>query len=333
MEKTITKTKNTKKFEEKKIEMAATRDAYGKTLLELGENNPDIVVFDADLSGSTRTKWFADKFPNRFYNMGIAEANMMGFAAGMALSGKTVFVSSFAMFATLRPYEQIRNSIAAQNANVKIAATHAGVTVGEDGMSHQTVEDIAIMRVMPNMRVFVPGDAISAAKIIRVASQIHGPVYIRMSRPKTPVIYDDSYDFTPGHATILKNANEARVAFIAAGTMLHEALEASKLLEKDGISTIVADFASIKPLDNKTLAQIALKSRMIVTLEEHSIIGGLGGAVCEALAETYPIKVKRIGVNDIFGESGTPTALFHHLGLTSGHIYRKVINWLEKKAI
>ncbi len=321
-----------KKDEKKDLRgtMAATRDYYGKKLVELGHNHEDIVVFDADLSGSTRTNWFADQFPERFFNMGIAEANMMGFATGMALSGKIVFVSTFAMFATLRPYEQVRNSIAAQNCNVKIAATHAGVTVGEDGMSHQAIEDIAIMRVLPNMRVFVPADAVSAAKIVEKSAEIYGPVYIRLSRHKTRVLYNDDYTFTPGKATIIKDQPQARVAFIACGTMVSEGLEAAQMLEKEGIPAIVADFASVKPLDTETLAQIALKSRVIVTLEEHNIIGGLGGAVCEALADEYPMRVKRIGVNDIYGESGTPDELFHHLGLKADHIYRKVMKWIQE---
>lgn len=330
MGKTETLVQNKEEKKDLRGTMAATRDYYGKKLIELGQQNPDIVVFDADLSGSTRTNWFAEKFPDRFFNMGIAEANMMGFATGMALSGKVVFVSTFAMFAALRPYEQVRNSIAAQNCNVKIAATHAGVTVGEDGMSHQAIEDIALMRVLPNMHVFVPADAVSAAKIVEKSAEIYGPVYIRLSRHKTRVLYNDDYTFTPGKATIIKDVPEARIAFVAAGTMVNEGLEAARMLEQEGIPVIVADFASIKPIDTKTLAQIALRSRLIVTLEEHNIIGGLGGAVCEALAEEYPIRVKRIGVNDIFGESGTPDALFHHLGLTADHIYRKVMDWIAK---
>ncbi len=307
-----------------KTEMLASRDLYGKTLVELGRENKNIVVLDADLSQSTKTNLFQKEFPDRFFNMGIAEANMMGFAAGLALSGKIVFASSFAMFATLRPYEQIRNSIAAQNLNVKIVATHAGISVGEDGMSHQTVEDIAAIRAIPNMQIFVPADAVSTVQIVKEAVRINGPVYIRLNRPKTPVIYDDKYSFQKGKATIIKDAPKADVALIAAGLMVNEAIKASEMLEAEGISTIVADFASIKPIDRDALIKIAKLSRLIVTVEEHSIIGGLGGAVCEVLSEEYPVKVLRIGIMDVFGESGTPAALFKHFGLTAEDICRKI---------
>jgi transketolase len=308
-----------------KLEMQATRDFYGKTLAELGRENKNIVVLDADLSGSTKTSVFAKEFPDRFFNLGIAEANMMGFAAGLALSGKVVFASSFAMFAVLRPFEQIRNSIAAQNLNVKIAATHAGISVGEDGLSHQTVEDIAILRAIPNMHIYVPADSVSAGRIVREAVAVKGPVYIRLSRPKSPVIYDDSYHFEDGKANIIKEANKADVALIAIGMMVPEAIEASKLLEAQGLSTLVADFASVKPIDHDALIRIAKSSRLVVTVEEHSIIGGLGGAVSEVLSEEYPTRVFRIGMMDAFGESGTPAGLFKHFGLTAEDIYRKVL--------
>jgi transketolase len=308
-----------------KSEMVATRDVYGKTLVEMGRENKNIVVLDADLSGSTKTAAFGKAYPDRFFNMGIAEANMMGFAAGLALSGKTVFASSFAMFATLRPFEQIRNSIAAQNCNVKIVATHSGISVGEDGMSHQSIEDIAIMRALPNMNVFVPADGPSTAFIIREATRINGPVYIRLSRPATPVIYNpDTYEFQRGKANIIKDSPRADVALLAIGTLLHEAIHAAELLEADGYSVIVADFASIKPIDKEALVKIAKASRLIVTIEEHSIIGGLGGAVAEVLSEEYPSHMMRIGIMDVFGESGTPAALFKHFGLTADDIYRKV---------
>ena len=317
------------KAENKKPAMLATRDAYGKTLIEIGHENKNIVVMDADLSASTRTSWFAKEFPDRFFNMGIAEANMMGFAVGMALSGKIVFVSSFAMFATERPFEQIRNSVAAQNLNVKIAATHAGISVGEDGLSHQAIEEVGILRTIPNMNIFVPADAVSTRQIVKEAVRINGPVYIRMSRSGSPVIYDDSYEFSVGQANVLRDAREARVALIAMGNMVSESLIAAEMLDKAGISTIVADVPSIKPINRKVIADIARRSRLVVTVEEHTIIGGLGSAVCEVLSEEYPTKVLRIGINDVFGESGTPAALFQHFGLTSGHIYRRVLKELK----
>ncbi|MCD4699555.1 MAG: transketolase family protein [Phycisphaerae bacterium] len=306
--------------------MAATRDAYGDKLVELGKTNKNIVVLDADLSGSTRTAKFAKVYPDRFFNMGIAEANMMGVAAGLAISGKTVFVSTFAMFATLRPYEQIRNSIASQNLNVKIVASHAGISVGEDGLSHQTIEDIAILRAIPNMKVFVPADAVSAAKMVEEAVNIHGPVYIRMSRSKTPIIYDpETYTSEKGQANILKDANEARVAFLATGNMVFEAQKVADRLEKEGYTTIVADFSSVKPINKQMLVSIARRSRLVVTLEEHTILGGFGSAVCEVLSDEYPSRVMRIGINDIFGESGSPAALFQQFGLSAEEIYRKVL--------
>jgi transketolase len=314
---------------EKKPEMQATRDAYGKTLVELGTENHNIVVMDADLSASTRTELFAKKFPERFFNMGIAEANMIGFAAGMALSGKIVFVSTFAIFATLRPFEQIRNAVAAQNLNVKIAATHAGISVGEDGLSHQAIEDVAILRALPNMHIFVPSDAVSAVKIVKEAARINGPVYIRMSRPKTPIIYDESYEFNAGQANILIDAPEARVAMFATGNMVYEALVCGKQLQSEGIPVIVVDVSSIKPINKELIVSVAKRARLVVTLEEHTIIGGLGGAICEILSEEYPSRVMRIGINDVFGESGTPSALFQHFGLTAEHIYRKLIKELR----
>lgn len=308
-----------------KVEMIATRDTYGKVLTELGRENHNIVVLDADLSASTKTINFANEFPDRFFNMGIAESNMMGFAAGLALSGKVVFASSFAMFATLRPFEQIRNSIAAQNLNVKIVATHSGISVGEDGLSHQTIEELAALRSVPNMSIFVPADSVSTEKIIKEAVRMNGPVYIRLSRPKTPVIYDDSYTFKRGRATVIKDAPRADVALISMGTMMSETIRAAEMLENDGFSTIVADFASLKPLDKETLVRIAKSTRQIVTVEEHNILGGLGGAVAEVLCEDYPTRLMRIGIMDVFGESGTPAGLFKHFGLTAEDIYRKIL--------
>jgi transketolase len=234
------------------------------------------------------------------------------------------------MFATLRPYEQIRNSIAAQNLNVRIAATHAGVSVGEDGLAHQAIEDVAILRSLPNMNIFVPADAVAAKAVVKASTEMQGPVYIRMSRAKSPVLYGDDYEFYPGKADILRDSIEARVAIIAMGLTVFEALKAAEELEKDGIPTIVADFSSVKPINRELLVNIARRSKLVVTLEEHNIIGGLGSAVCEVLSEEYPhVPVCRFGVNDVFGESGSPDALFQHFGLNAGYVYRNILKLLS----
>ncbi len=256
-------------------QMAATRDAYGTTLLELGAENPSVVVLDADLSGSTKTGLFAKKYPERFFNMGIAEANMVGTAAGLAAAGKIPFVSTFAIFAAGRAWEQIRQSVAYPKANVKIVPTHGGVTVGEDGASHQSVEDIAIMRAIPNMTVIVPADAVETAAAVRAVADFKGPVYLRLGRNKVPTIFDDSYRFEIGKGTVLAKGND--LTFVTTGLMTAQALIASERLKKEGISARVLHLATIKPLDGDLLLDAALETGAIVTGEEHSIVGGLGG--------------------------------------------------------
>ncbi len=300
----------------------ATRDAYGHILVELGKNNPHIVVLDADLSCSTKTALFAKNFPERFFNMGIAEQDMMGTAAGLALSGKIPFASTFAIFATGRAWEQIRQTICYSNANVKIVATHGGITVGEDGATHQALEDVALMRVIPTMTVIVPADAYETAQCIVSASEYYGPVYIRLGRAKVPSILPEEYNFKIGKAYIFKMGKEVNI--IANGIMLAEALKASEILNKDGISTGVINFSTVKPLDEESLLEIAKSSKLIITAEEHSVIGGLGSAVSEFLSENYPVKIKRIGVKDTFGCSGSWKELLKHYGLTAENIVKVV---------
>ncbi|MCF6093437.1 transketolase family protein [Microaerobacter geothermalis] len=305
----------------KKMEMKATRDAYGEVLAELGAENKDIVVLDADLAKSTKTVDFAKKFPDRFFDVGIAEANMIGMAAGLATAGKIPFASTFALFGTLRVGDQIRNSICYPNLNVKIAVTHSGLTLGEDGASHQAVEDVALMRAIPNMTVIVPADAVETKKVIRTAAETYGPMYIRMGRPKVPVLFDDSYQFQIGKGVQIKDGSD--VTIIAMGVMAHIALEAAEDLAKEGISARVINMSTIKPIDQEIIIRAAQETRGIVTAEEANIYGGLGGAVAEVLAENYPAPLRRVGVMDTFGESGTPDALLQKYGLTKENIMEK----------
>lgn len=301
------------------MESIATREAYGKTLVELVENK-DIVVLDADLAGATKTAMFKKACPERFFDMGIAEGDMMGTAAGLAVSGKIPFASTFAIFAAGRGFEQIRNSICYPNINVKIAATHAGVTVGEDGGSHQAIEDISLMRSLPNMVVLNPADAVEARQMVLAAAEYVGPMYLRFGRAATPVIHDDSYKFELGKGEVVKEGKD--VSIIATGIMVAKALEAAEILKAEGIDAEVINISTIKPLDNELVLASAKKTGKVVTAEEHSIIGGLGSAVCELLAEEYPVKVTRIGVKDCFGQSGTPAALLEHYGLTAADIVK-----------
>ena len=301
------------------MESIATREAYGKTLVELVENK-DIVVLDADLAGATKTAMFKKACPERFFDMGIAEGDMMGTAAGLAVSGKIPFASTFAIFAAGRGFEQIRNSICYPNINVKIAATHAGVTVGEDGGSHQAIEDISLMRSLPNMVVLNPADAVEARQMVLAAAEYVGPMYLRFGRAATPVIHDDSYKFELGKGEVVKEGKD--VSIIATGIMVAKALEAAETLKSEGIDAEVINISTIKPLDNELVLASAKKTGKVVTAEEHSIIGGLGSAVCELLAEEYPVKVTRIGVKDCFGQSGTPAALLEHYGLTAADIVK-----------
>ncbi len=299
----------------------ATRASYGKALIELGAENPNIVVLDADLSGSTQTKKFADVFPERFFNAGIAECNMMGMAAGLAVAGKTVFASTFAMFAAGRAYEIIRNSIGYTGANVKICATHAGLTVGEDGASHQCVEDIALMRVIPGMAVINPADDVSARKLIKAAAAFHGPCYIRLGRAAVPVLYDEDRDIEIGKALKLREGKDA--AILATGIMVDEALKAAEILAAEGIEVKVLDIHTIKPIDEAAIAEAA-ETGAIVSAEEHSVLGGMGSAVAELLARKAPCKMRMIGVRDSFGESGKPAELLEKYHLTARDIAEAV---------
>lgn len=284
------------------MEKKATRLAYGEALVKLGKINKDVVVLDADLTKSTMTTFFQKEFPNRHLNMGIAEANMMATAAGIATTGKIPFASTFAVFAAGRAFDQIRNSIAYPHLNVKICPTHAGVSLGEDGGSHQSIEDIALMRVLPGMVVLSPADAVETEKMIFAVAEYKGPVYVRLGRLPVPIIFDEDYNFEIGKAVTLTQGND--VALIATGLLVYEALEAAKTLKEKGINARVINMSTIKPLDNETVLKAAKECKFIVTSEEHSIIGGLGGAVAEYLSEVHPTKVIRHGVNDVFGQSG-----------------------------
>ena len=309
--------------------MIATREAYGRALVELGKENNEVVVLDADLSKSTKTADFAKNFPERFFEMGVAEQNMLGTAAGLAAAGKTAFCSSFAMFAAGRAFEQIRNSVAYPRLNVKIAATHAGITVGEDGGSHQTVEDIALMRSLPNMTVFVPADTAETIGAVKAAASMEGPVYIRLGRLPVPDLHGGEFEFIPGQAVVLKDGKDASV--LATGIMVSVALEAAGMLSQEGIEVRVLGIHTIKPLDKGAVEAAARETGAIVTAEEHSIIGGLGGAVAEAVCESCPVPVLRVGIQDVFGESGRPDELLEKFGLTPGAIVNAVKRVLTMK--
>ena len=303
-------------------EKEATRVAYGKALVRLGKTHPEIVVLDADLSCSTQTNFFAKEFPERFFNVGVAEQDLMGTAAGLALGGKTAFASSFAMFATGRAYEIVRNSIAYPNLNVKIAATHAGITVGEDGASHQTVGDVSRMRTVPNMRVVVPGDPLEAEQMVETLVETPGPFYLRLMRSKIPYILGPNYRFRLGKAHVLRKGKDG--ALVAMGATVSECLQAAQNLEQAGIQMTVVNMSTIKPLDRDCLYELAETVPFVMTVEEHSIIGGLGGAVCECLAEIGKIPVYRKGISDVFGQSGTAEGLMEHYGLTAPSIQAAV---------
>ena len=300
----------------------ATREAYGKTLVEMGEGT-DFVVLDADLAEATKTVYFAKAYPDRFFDCGIAEGNMVGVAAGLAAAGKTVFASSFAMFAAGRAFEQIRNSVAYPHLNVKIAATHAGITVGEDGATHQCNEDLALMRVIPGMTVINPADAVEAAAALKVAAETDGPFYIRFGRYAVPVIHDpETYRFELGRGETLREGHDVTV--IATGMMVEAALKAADALAAEGISVRVVNIHTIKPLDNEIIEKAARETGAIVTAEEHNVIGGLGSAVAESVAERCPVPVLRVGVNDCFGRSGKVPPLLEMYGLTAAAVTEKV---------
>ena len=301
----------------------ATRQAYGEALVELGKINKDIVVLDADLTKSTKTSMFQKEFPERHFNVGIAEADLMGTAAGLATCGRIPFASTFAMFAAGRGFEQIRNTIAYPKLNVKIAPTHAGISVGEDGGSHQSIEDIAIMRAIPGMVVLSPADAVETKKMVFAAAEYEGPVYIRMGRLDVETIFDEeTYDFQIGIANTVREGNDVTIA--ATGLMTYEAIKAADILAQEGISVRVINVGTIKPLDGETILKAAKETKFIITAEEHSVIGGLGSAVSEFLSEVYPTKVKKLGIYDEFGQSGKATELLEKYELTAAKLVAMV---------
>ena len=301
----------------------STRQAYGEALVELGQVNKNVVVLDADLTKSTKTNLFQEKFPERHFNVGIAEADLMGTAAGLATCGKVAFASTFAMFAAGRAFEQIRNTIAYPKLNVKIAPTHAGISVGEDGGSHQSVEDIALMRAIPGMVVLSPADAVETKKMVFAAAEYNGPVYIRMGRLDVETIFDEAtYDFQIGIANTVREGNDVTIA--ATGLMTAEALKAADILAQEGISVRVINVGTIKPLDGETILKAAQETKFIITAEEHSVIGGLGSAVSEFLSEVHPTKVKKLGIYDKFGQSGKANELLEKYELTAAKLVAMV---------
>lgn len=307
----------------------ATREAYGETLKELGAQIPEIVVLDADLSASTKTAVFAKAFPDRFFDTGIAEGNMMSVAAGLAASGKIPFASTFAVFGAGRAYEQIRNSICYPNLNVKVAVTHAGLTVGEDGATHQMLEDIALMRALPNMTVVVPADAAETAQVIRWAASYQGPVYIRMGRAKVEDVISPDAEFVPGKSTTLADGSD--VTLMACGMMTQQALQAAKMLAEKGISARVINMSSIKPIDEAAIVKAAKETGAIVTCEEHTVMGGLGSAVAEVVVRHCPVPMAMVGTEDVFGQSGKASEVLKVYGLTPEHIALEAKKLVEAK--
>lgn len=308
----------------------ATRQSYGEALAKLGEENENVVVLDADLSSATKTSIFAKKFPDRFFDIGIAEQDMMGTAVGLSTFGKIPYASTFAVFASGRSYDQVRNTIAHTNANVKICATHAGITVGEDGATHQMLEDIGMMRMLPNMRVISPSDDVQTKWVIKEVSKIQGPFYIRLCRLATPIIYDEEFvkenniKFEIGKGIQIGNGTDASI--IATGVTVQEALKAKENLEKEGINIRVIDMYTIKPIDKELIIKCAKETKKIITIEDHSIYGGLGSSVCEVLSENYPAKVIRMGIKDTFGESGKAEELMRHFKIDCNSIVEVVKN-------
>ena len=300
------------------MKKVATRDSYGAALVELGQEKKNLVVLDADLAGATKTGVFKKAFPERHFDFGIAEANMMCAAAGMSTAGLVPFASSFAMFAAGRAFEQVRNSIGYPHMNVKIGATHGGISVGEDGASHQCCEDFALMRSIPGMTVICPADDVEAKAAVKAAYEMEGPVYLRFGRLAVPVFHNDDFKFEIGKGEVIKEGKD--VAIIANGLLVYEAIQAAEELAKDGIDAMVINMATIKPLDEELVVAAAKKCGKVITCEEHSVIGGLGEAVCGVLSEKCPTPVKRIGVNDEFGHSGPAVALLKQFGLSAEHI-------------
>lgn len=296
----------------------ATRQSYGEALLELGKENEQIVVFDADLASATKTNLFAKEFPNRFFDMGIAEQNMISTAAGMATCGKIPYASTFAVFAAGRAYDQIRNSVCYPKLNVKICATHAGITVGEDGATHQMIEDISLMRTLPNMTVISTSDDIQTKWAVKEISKLNGPVYLRLSRLATPVIYDENQKFEIGKAVQIGDGTDATI--FATGVTVSEALKAQRELKMKGIDVRVVDVHTIKPIDKELTVKCASETKRLISIEDHNIIGGLGSAISEVLADEYPVKLTRLGINDTFGKSGKATELMEYFGITANDI-------------
>jgi transketolase len=311
------------------MEKVSLRDAYGDTLVELGREDDRIVVLDADLSGSTKTAKFGKVFPDRFFNMGIAEINMMNVAAGLATTGKIPFVSTFAIFGTGRAWEAVRQTVCYPNLSVKIVCTHGGVTVGEDGASHQALEDVANMRNIPNMRVIVPADDVETRQVIRKVAYTDGPFYVRLSREKFPRIFDETYRFEIGKGVVLREGEDVTV--VANGVMTHFALLAAEELEKEGVSVEVIHMPTVKPIDAELIVKSAGKTGAVVTAEEHSIIGGLGSAVAEVLVENCPVPMERLGTPDVFGRSGKGWELLHYFKLDDRGVVEKVKKVLARK--
>lgn len=305
-------------MEDKKI---ATRQSYGETLVKLGKENEDIVVLDADLAGATKTNLFAKEFPDRFFDLGIAEANMLGTAAGLATCGKIPYASTFAVFAAGRGYDQIRNSICYPKLNVKICATHSGISVGEDGATHQMLEDLSLMRGLPNMTVISPSDDTQTKWVIEEISKIQGPVYVRLARLATPIIYEENQKFEIGKAIQLGEGTDGTV--FATGVTVAEAIKAQEQLKQQGIHIRVVDVHTIKPIDKERIIKCAKETKKLVSIEDHSIIGGLGTAISEVLTEEYPTKIERIGMKDCFGKSGKAEELMEYFGLTANAIVEK----------
>ena len=296
----------------------ATRQSYGEALAELGEENKDVVVLDADLAGATKTLLFAKKFPDRFFDIGIAEQDMMGTAAGLSTFGKIPYASTFAVFAAGRAYDQVRNTIAHTNVNVKICATHAGITVGEDGATHQMLEDIGMMRALPNIKVISPSDDVQTKWVIKEISKINGPVYLRLSRLATPVIYDENQKFEIGKAIQIGDGTDGTI--FATGVTVSEALKAQESLKEKGINVRVVDIHTIKPIDKEMIIKCAKETKKLVSIEDHNIIGGLGSAISEVLTDEYPTKLIRLGIKDTFGKSGKAEELMKYFGITAENI-------------
>ena len=312
------------------VEQRATRDGYGTGLLQAGDENPNVVALCADLTESTRTEGFAKKYPERFFEVGVAEQNLATIAAGLGISGKVAFISSYATFSPGRNWEQIRTTISYNDSNVKIAGAHAGISVGPDGATHQAIEDIATMRVMANMKVFVPCDAAEAKKATLAAAKIWGPVYLRLGREKTPAMTTEATPYTPGKAEVFWEARGSECLIIGCGSILYNALLAAKELEKEKVKVTVLNVHSVKPLDEKKIIALAKSSGAVVTVEEHQVSGGLGGAVAELLAKHAPVPIEFIGMQDVFGESGAPSELIEKYGMGSKDIKAAVLRVLKR---